>query len=60
MMCTNILGSRQENMTLQMKLTKVFGRVGNVRPNRIIIDKCWLEYNVIKTKIEEDPSNLKI
>ena len=60
MMCTNVAGSGQEKMALQLTLRKVFGRIANVRPSAIVIDKSWLEYNAIKAVIEEDPSSWKI
>jgi hypothetical protein len=54
MLCSTDKGSGQEGVALQLNLKAVFDRLGDVRPNAIVIDKRNIEYNALMNVIEHD------
>jgi hypothetical protein len=54
MLCSTDKGSGQEGVALQLNLKAVFDRLGDVRPNAIVIDKRNIEYNALMIVIEHD------
>ena len=54
MLCSSKAGSNNEKDALEMTLRLVFKRMGSIRPNAIVIDKSWLEFNAIKKVVESD------
>ena len=55
MLCTNDARSHHEQLALEMTLKKIFQRMKGVRPNALVIDKCWVEYIALKNVITSDP-----
>ena len=51
MLYTNDAGSHQEQLALEMTLKFIFERMEGVRPNALVIDKCWVEYIALKNVI---------
>ena len=49
-----MLKSGQESMALKLTMKSVFYKMGSVRPNTIIIDKCMTEFNALKDIIDKD------
>ena len=54
MLCSSDVKSGQESMALKLTWKVVFDKMGSVRPNAIIIDKCMTEFNALKNVIDED------
>ena len=55
MLCTNDAGYHHEQLALEMTLKKIFERMKGIRPNALVIDKCWVEYIALKNVITSDP-----
>jgi hypothetical protein len=47
MLCRVDKRSRQESVALEFTMKVVFDRLGDVRPNAIVIDKSNTEYDVL-------------
>ena len=45
MLCSSDKGSNHEQVALETCLRVIFARRPTVRPNAIVIDKCWTSYN---------------
>ena len=54
MLCSSKAGSNNEKDALEMTFRLVFKRMGSIRPNAIVIDKSWLEFNANKKVVESD------
>ena len=54
MLCLSDVKSGQESMALKLMMKVVFYKMGSVRPNAIIIDKCMTKFNALKDVIDED------
>jgi hypothetical protein len=54
MLCSADKGSGQEGVALELTMKAVFDRLGDVRPNAIVIDKSNTEYNALMKVIEHD------
>jgi hypothetical protein len=54
MLCSADKGSGQEGVALELTIKAVFDRLGDVRPNAIVIDKSNTEYNALMKVIEHD------
>ena len=47
MLCSSDKGSNHEQVALEAFLRLIFARMPTVKPNAIVIDKCWTSYNAI-------------
>ena len=57
MLCSADVDKNHESMALKLTLQAVFERMGNVRPNAIVIDKSKTEYNAFKYVIDRDTAS---
>ncbi|KAI5077701.1 hypothetical protein GOP47_0007525 [Adiantum capillus-veneris] len=53
MMCTSDPGTCQESVALELTIWMIFLRMGSIRPNAIVIDKCPQELNAILRAIKD-------
>ncbi|KAI5077831.1 hypothetical protein GOP47_0007655 [Adiantum capillus-veneris] len=56
MMCTSDPGTCQESVALELTIRMIFWRMGSIRPNAIVIDKCPQELNAILSAVKDDPA----
>ena len=54
MLCSSDKGSNHEQVALETCLRVIFARMPTVRPNAIVIDKCWTSYNAITNVVATD------
>ena len=55
MLCTVDPGCRHDVIALSLTLKIIFGRIGNVRPSALVIDKSQQELEAIQNVVNEDP-----